>query len=34
MTDRIPLLQIGSLQSRLPELIAGKGAPPGRRRSC
>ena len=28
MTDRIPLLQLGSLQSRLPELIAKKGAPP------
>ncbi len=25
---RIPLCQIGSLQSRLPELIAKKGAPP------
>ena len=28
MTERIPLLQLGSLQSRLPELIARKGAPP------
>ena len=28
MTERIPLLQLGSLQSRLPELIAKKGAPP------
>ena len=28
MTDRIPLLQLGSLQSRLPELIARTGPPP------
>ncbi len=27
-TPRIPLLQLGSLQSRLPELMAKKGAPP------
>ena len=34
MTTRIPLLELGSLQSRLPELIAKKGEPPCRRRSC
>jgi hypothetical protein len=28
MTTRIPLLELGSLQSRLPELIAKKGEPP------
>jgi len=27
-TTRIPLLEIGSLQSRLPDLIAKKGEPP------
>ena len=28
MTTRIPLLELGSLQSRLPDLIAKKGEPP------
>jgi hypothetical protein len=28
MTTRVPLLELGSLQSRLPELIAKKGEPP------
>ena len=27
-TTRIPLLELGSLQSRLPDLIAKKGKPP------
>lgn len=28
MTTRVPLLELGSLQSRLPDLIAKKGEPP------
>jgi hypothetical protein len=28
MTTRIPQLELGSLQSRLPDLIAKKGEPP------